>query len=99
MLIRAVEPLQGLATMRRRRPHVRRAATLLRARDGWPRRWASPTRTTGYALDRLPFEIYAREETPEIAVGVRIGITKAAELPWRYGLVGSKFLSKPFKAD
>jgi DNA-3-methyladenine glycosylase len=50
-------------------------------------------------LDRLPFEIYARGQTPEIAVGVRIGITKAAELPWRYGLAGSKFLSKPFKDD
>ncbi len=53
----------------------------------------------GLALDRLPFELYAREETPEIAAGVRIGITKAAELPWRYGLKGSKFLSKPFKED
>jgi DNA-3-methyladenine glycosylase len=30
---------------------------------------------------------------------VRIGITKAVELPWRYGLKGSKFLSKPFPAD
>src|SRR5207302_1674819 len=47
----------------------------------------------------LHFEIYARDETPEITVGVRIGITKAAALPWRYGLAGSKFLSKPFRQD
>ena len=33
---------------------------------------------------------------PEIVAGVRIGITKAVELPWRYGLKGSRFLSKPF---
>jgi DNA-3-methyladenine glycosylase len=51
----------------------------------------------GLPLDRLPFELYAREGTPAIAMGVRIGITKAAELPWRYGLAGSKFLSKPFR--
>jgi len=51
----------------------------------------------GLPLDHLPFELYGREAKPEIAVGVRIGITKAAELPWRYGLAGSKFLSKPFR--
>ena len=33
----------------------------------------------------------------EIATGIRIGITKAVELPWRYGLKGSKFLSKRFE--
>jgi DNA-3-methyladenine glycosylase len=52
----------------------------------------------GLALDRLPFELYARESEPDVVAGVRIGITKAAELPWRYGLAGSKFLSKPFRA-
>jgi DNA-3-methyladenine glycosylase len=40
--------------------------------------------------------VHARTETPLIATGLRIGITKAVELPWRYGLKGSKFLSKPF---
>ncbi|MEA2990803.1 MAG: DNA-3-methyladenine glycosylase, partial [Alphaproteobacteria bacterium] len=51
----------------------------------------------GLALDRPPFALVARTQPVEVAVGPRIGITKAAELPWRYGLKGSRFLSKPFK--
>ena len=51
----------------------------------------------GLPLDRAPFELRARTIKPEIATGVRIGITKAAEKPWRYGLKGSPFLSKPFR--
>jgi DNA-3-methyladenine glycosylase len=52
----------------------------------------------GLVLDAPPIAIYARTRKPEIVTGIRIGITKAAELPWRYGLRGSKFLSKPFPA-
>ena len=95
VLIRAVEPLEGLAKMRRRR-----GLTDERLLCSGPGRLAEALGVTiahsGLALDRPPFELYARDKTPAIASGVRIGITKAAELPWRYGLKGSKFLSKPF---
>ena len=47
-------------------------------------------------LDASPIALYRRIAKAEVVTGVRIGITKAAELPWRYGLKGSKFLSKPF---
>ena len=96
VLIRAVEPVEGLAKMRRRR-----GLTDERLLCSGPGRLAQAMAVTHahnrLPLDRLPFELYAREGTPEIAVGVRIGITKAAELPWRYGLKGSRFLSKPFR--
>jgi len=97
VLIRAVEPLQGLAKMRRRR-HGISDGRLLCSGPGRLAQAMGVTRAhNGMPLDRLPFEIYACEETPEIAVGPRIGLTKAVELPWRYGLKGSKFLSKPFR--
>jgi DNA-3-methyladenine glycosylase len=53
----------------------------------------------GLALDRSPFELRARigDAPIEVAVGPRIGITKAMEQPWRYGLAGSRFVSKPFR--
>ena len=47
-------------------------------------------------LDAPPIALYARTEKPDIVAGVRIGLTKAVDLPWRYGLKGSRFLSKPF---
>jgi DNA-3-methyladenine glycosylase len=98
VLIRAIEPLEGLAKMcRRRKLYDER---LLCSGPGRLAQAMGVTRAhNGLALDRLPFELYARAAAPEIASGVRIGITKAAELPWRYGIKGSRFLSKPFRQD
>jgi DNA-3-methyladenine glycosylase len=95
VLIRAIEPLEGLAKMRRRR-----GLSGERLLCSGPGKLCQALGVTfahnGLPLDRPPFALYAREQGPQIVTGVRIGITKAAELPWRYGLKGSKFLSKPF---
>jgi DNA-3-methyladenine glycosylase len=52
----------------------------------------------GLPLDRPPFDLRPRTEDVEIVTGPRIGITKAAERPWRYGLAGSRFVSRAFRA-
>jgi DNA-3-methyladenine glycosylase len=95
VLIRAIEPIEGIDRMQRRRglSHERllcsgpgrlcQALGVSLAHNGLP-------------LDRLPFTLRARDAHPAIVVGVRIGITKAVDLPWRYGLAGSRYLSKPF---
>ena len=95
MLIRALQPSHGIPVMRRRRGlHDERSlcsgpgklTEALGITDGH----------NGLALDAPPFALHARQNKPDILAGVRIGLTKAIELPWRYGLKGSKFLSKPF---
>jgi DNA-3-methyladenine glycosylase len=95
VLIRAIEPTEGLAVMRRRRG-LKDERALCSGPGKLCEALAITHRHNGLALDRAPFELRARSETPEIVTGPRIGITKAVAKPWRYGLKGSKFLSKPF---
>ncbi|HEY2532867.1 MAG TPA: DNA-3-methyladenine glycosylase [Xanthobacteraceae bacterium] len=95
VLIRALEPTVGLPLMRRRR-----GITDKRLLCRGPGRLCAALRITGahngLPLDEPPFALFARSEAAEVLVGPRIGITKAIDTPWRYGMKGSRFLSKPF---
>jgi DNA-3-methyladenine glycosylase len=97
VLIRALEPTEGIEAMRKRR-----GLDDPRMLCSGPGKVCEALGITGadngLALDAPPFAIYARKRAPALAVGVRIGITKAADLPWRYGEADSRFLSKPFKS-
>lgn len=96
ILIRALEPKAGLPTMRRRRGL--KEERLLCSGPGRLGQALGITREkyNGAPLTCLPFQIFARETTPELIVGPRIGISKAVDMPWRYGVKGSPFLSRKF---
>ena len=95
VLIRALAPTEGLALMRRRRGLSEERA-LCSGPGKLCQALGVTDRHNGLALDKPPFELRAHAEKPAILVGPRIGITKAVEKPWRFGLKGSRFLSKPF---
>jgi DNA-3-methyladenine glycosylase len=95
VLVRALEPTHGIPTMRRRRGlHDER--TLCSGPGKLTEALAITHAHNGLALDAPPMALYARSAKPDVVTGIRIGITKAVDLPWRYGLRNSKFLSKPF---
>ncbi len=96
VLIRALEPTQGLTAMRRRRGMGEEHA-LCSGPGKLCEALGVTDKHNGLALDRAPFELRARATKPEIVTGPRIGISKAVDHPWRYGMKGSKFLSKPFR--
>jgi DNA-3-methyladenine glycosylase len=96
VLVRALEPTDGLDEMR-----VRRGLDGERQLCSGPGRLCQALGITGahdgLPLDRPPFELHARTEPVEVVTGTRIGLTRAAELPWRYGLARSRYLSRPLR--
>ena len=95
VLIRALEPTHGIAAMRRRR-HLQDVHALCSGPGKLTEALGITIAHNTLPLDRRPIALHARTADVEVATGIRIGITKAVELPWRYGVRGSKFLSKPF---
>ena len=95
VLIRALAPTAGIERMRERRGVV--DERLLCSGPGRLCQALGVTRALdGMRLDRKPFRVVPRrDDAVEVAAGVRIGITKSRELPWRFVLAGSPFLSRP----
>ena len=96
VLLRALQPTAGLATMQQRR-HTTDERQLCSGPGKVCEALGIADAQNGAALDAPPFELRAWPQPVDVVAGVRIGITKAADLPWRYGLKGSRFLSKPFR--
>lgn len=97
VLVRALEPTHGVEEM-----VARRGVAELRLLCSGPGRLAQALGVTrahdGLAIDRPPFELGPRTAPVELVTGPRIGITKAVDQRWRFGLAGSGFLSRPFRA-
>jgi DNA-3-methyladenine glycosylase len=95
VLIRALQPTHGIPAMRRRRGlHDERA--LCSGPGKLCEALGITIQQSELPLDAPPYSLHARIGQVEVVTGVRIGITKAVDFPWRYGLKGSRFVSKPF---
>jgi DNA-3-methyladenine glycosylase len=98
VLVRALAPTHGLAAMR-----ARRAGRPDRLLCAGPGRLCTALGVDGTldgasALGEGRVALYAPDEPVDVVCGPRIGISRAADRPWRFGLRGSAFLSRPFPA-
>ena len=96
VLIRALEPTYGLDEMRKRRG-VDDPRLLCSGPGKLCQALGVARKHDGLSLDRPPFELRPREGHVEVVAGPRIGITRAAELPWRYAETGSRYLSRALR--
>jgi DNA-3-methyladenine glycosylase len=97
VLVRALEPTHGIGRMRTRRGVA--DPRLLCAGPGRLCQALGVTREhDALPLDRPPFRLESDGTDVEVVSGPRVGITRATDLPWRYALAGSPYLSRPLRA-
>jgi DNA-3-methyladenine glycosylase len=100
VLIRALEPVEGVDLMRARRG-VERSEELCSGPGKLTQALAIGLDLNGSSLVSGPIEVLAREpgaREPKVVIGERIGITKAADLPWRFCDADSRHVSRPWPA-
>jgi DNA-3-methyladenine glycosylase len=95
LLIRALQPTEGIGEMRRRR-----GVEELEALCSGPGKLCQALGITGAdngrPLGAPPFALRLEPAAGPIHIGRRIGISKAVDVPWRFGVRGSRFLSRRF---
>ena len=97
VLIRALEPVEGIELMRKRRA-IERMDELCSGPGKLTQALGIGLELNGVPLDRGPIRVLGRSGAwadPPIVTDRRIGITKATELPWRFCAAGSRFVSRP----
>ncbi|RZI59592.1 MAG: DNA-3-methyladenine glycosylase [Rubrivivax sp.] len=93
VLVRALEPTNGIDTMQQRRGV--QALRLLTTGPGRVAQALGVDRSLdGLPLDRPPFALSPPGVARAVSIGVRVGITKAADRPWRFAMTGSAHLSR-----
>ena len=96
VLIRAIQPTRGLEIMR-----VRRGVEAEKLLCSGPGRVGQALEIVhafnGRSLAQKPFQLFPADAPVNVVSGPRIGISRAMDLPWRFGLAGSPFLSKSFR--
>jgi DNA-3-methyladenine glycosylase len=100
VLIRALEPVDGVETMRERRRGAR-DEELCSGPGKLTQALGIGLSLNGSSLVDGPIEVLAREpgsRAPRVVIGERIGITKAADLPWRFCDADSHHVSRPWPA-
>jgi DNA-3-methyladenine glycosylase len=97
VLIRALQPTSGVEAMA-----ARRGTADPRRLCAGPGRLCQALGVTashnGLSLSAPPFSLSPPAQRYEVKAGPRIGISKATEQAWRFGVAGSPFLSRPFPA-
>ncbi len=100
VLIRALEPVDGVELMRQRRG-LERAEDLCSGPGKLTQALGIGLSLNGSSLVDGPIELLTREpgsRQPRVVAGERIGITKAVELPWRFCDADSQHVSRPWPA-
>ena len=96
VLIRALEPTDGLEQMRRRRGLKHADAELCNGPGKLTEALGITLADNDADLSRPPFQILPPAgDPPDVVTGPRVGITKAVDYPWRFSAKGNRFVSRP----